>query len=180
MNVRGVRPISLALLMALTGCGDPDGLNLAPVRGKVFLHGKPAPAGFVVFETDPASGNSGPAAMGQILEDGSYIVTTKLSGDGATIGPNRVGIIVYDPKPLREASEKAKKDVIAAKGESVRRARAPQEEGPTFVTRGNVYRLLSPEKLKGPPTSGIAVEVAPGSNTFDFSIHPDDSVSVSK
>ena len=78
----GFRPISLALLLVLPGCGDPDGLNLASVRGKVYLNGKPAAAGFVVFETDPASGDAGPPAMGQILEGGTYVLTTRLSGDG--------------------------------------------------------------------------------------------------
>jgi hypothetical protein len=168
------------LLFILPGCGNDDGLNLAAVRGKVLSEGKPAAAGFIVFEPDTARQNTGPVAMSRILDDGSYTLSTKLSGDGATIGPNRVGIVVIDPKPIKEESERAKMDIIVTKGETIRRVREGLKDGPVFRDRGNVYRLLSPEKLKSPTTSGIAVEVAAGSNTFDFAIRSDGSVDVTK
>src|SRR5262245_4417873 len=91
--------------LAASGCGLDDGLNLARVRGTVRFKGEPVKAGFIVFAPDESKKTVGPQAMSKIAEDGSYVLSTKVSDDGATIGFNRVGIMGIDPKPLVEVDE---------------------------------------------------------------------------
>jgi hypothetical protein len=80
--------IALALLFTVAlGCGRKQGMETAPVSGKVTYKGKPVPNGTVMFV--PAEG---PAATGEIGPDGSYKLTTYANNDGAVLGTHKVSI----------------------------------------------------------------------------------------
>jgi hypothetical protein len=77
----------LALLAALNGCSRRQGLETAPVSGKVTYRGKPLPNGTVMFVP-----GEGPAATGEIRPDGSYTLGTYTATDGAVLGNHKVSI----------------------------------------------------------------------------------------
>jgi hypothetical protein len=185
MRIRRLSWPTLALLASLCGCGSDNGLDLAGVRGRVTLEGKPVRYGYIMFAPDGSKQTQGPPAMSKISEDGSYAISTQEAEDGAVVGTHQVSIIALDPTPLKgpaesPAGEDKVKHFFATKGQMGR----PQPKsitGPTFKTRdGSLYRILSPEKLKDPNTSGISVEVASGRNTLNFAIQADGTVSVER
>jgi len=168
--------------LAAAGCGLDDGLNLAPVRGKVTFKAEPVKAGFIVFAPDESKQTAGPHAMSKIAEDGSYVLSTKVSEDGATVGFHKVGIMGIDPKPIIEVAEdeRTPEKIMTTKGAMGKKQRRPRkDQGPTFTDRGgNVYRILTPEKLRSPDTSGVSAEVRGGSNTIDLQVKEDGTVEV--
>ena len=128
----------LALVASSSGCSRPGRLPTAPVRGTVKLDGSPVTSGVVVFLPE-----RGRAAKGEIRPDGSFVLGTYGTSDGAIIGTHRVGIIARDGGPPSEA------DVIAGKKPS-----------------WNV-----PQRYTGPETSGLIIEVRGGiSNECDLSL----------
>jgi hypothetical protein len=88
----GVGPLLLALLVFATGCQRPVGLH--PVSGKVSYKGAALNNGVVVFTPDASRGESGPIALGNIREDGTFALST---GDapGATAGWYRVTVAAF-------------------------------------------------------------------------------------
>lgn len=80
---------------AILGCvaaGCSDSLpNRVPVSGRVTIDGQPVTSGWVRFA--PLSG--GRTATGQILQDGSFVMTTYTKADGCTLGSHRVTIESY-------------------------------------------------------------------------------------
>jgi hypothetical protein len=92
----------LSALLAATcwGCG-PDGAfktDLVPVKGKVMYKGKALTKGTIRFEPD----GYGREARGQIQSDGTFVLTTDKSGDGAVPGHHRVSISGTGPAPRKE------------------------------------------------------------------------------
>lgn len=78
--VRGVLSI-----IVLAGCGS-DRVPTYPVSGKVlFEDGSP-----VKYGTIEAESQYGTTAVGTIQEDGSFVLGTYASDDGAAEGPNNV------------------------------------------------------------------------------------------
>lgn len=78
--------LAAAVLTAVPGCGDGR-LTCHPVRGQLFVGGKPAHGGKVYFF--PVSPPSDPRAncpIGQVDEAGAFTVTTYVQGDGAPAG----------------------------------------------------------------------------------------------
>ncbi len=72
--------------VAAVGCSNQP--QVAPVRGFVTMNGKPLAGGRIMF-APIASGedkNVGHSAMGQIQQDGSFVLTTYEDGDGALVG----------------------------------------------------------------------------------------------
>lgn len=88
--VRVVRILAVFILAAAValGCSKKGGLETAPVKGKITYKGKALPSGTVMFV--PAEG---PAATGEINSEGSYVLTTYTSGDGAVVGNHKVTIV---------------------------------------------------------------------------------------
>ena len=78
----------LSVLLLAPGCGQ-DGLQLASVEGVVTYQGKLLDHGEVVFS--PQAGTHGPAAVGKIQPDGSYVMRTT-GREGAAIGQHKVTI----------------------------------------------------------------------------------------
>jgi hypothetical protein len=183
------RNLVLLLVVGLVGCGSGNGLNLGRVRGKVSVDGAPARAGYVTFQPDTSQQTIGNPAMSTITEDGSFDLSTQYSGDGAIVGFHKVGIVVYDPEPIAEEevadpqtapleflSTKGQKGAGTGRGASKGKAKA---DSPTMKDRGGrTFRVLVPDELRNPATSGVTVQVKRGSNTMNFAVRPDGSVDV--
>ena len=82
----------LLLLSLLGGC--QRGPKIVPVRGTVTYQGKPLRTGSVIFQ--PAMGQP---ASGIIQSDGTFVLSTRKEGDGATVGPHKVKITCYESRP---------------------------------------------------------------------------------
>jgi hypothetical protein len=173
-------PGLLGLIAA--GCGPDEGYTLGRVRGTVTFKGEPIRSGFIIFAPDETKRTAGPQAMSKFADDGSYVLSTKVSDDGATVGFHKVGIIGVDPKPIVEVEEEelTPQKLMTVKAQMGKSQRRPKkDQGPTFTDRGgNVYRVLTPEKLRSPETSGVSVEVRGGSNTINFQVKEDGRVEV--
>lgn len=82
-----MRVLLVGLLLLLAGCDG--GPRLHSAGGKVtFADGRPVMAGVVEFA--PVDG--GPAARGQIQQDGKFTLTTD-GRDGAVAGPHRIAVV---------------------------------------------------------------------------------------
>jgi hypothetical protein len=128
--------LPLLVLVLISGCGS-SGLTTAPVRGKITYKGKPVPNGTVTYVPD----GDKPAATGEIQPDGTYVLTTYDSGDGAVLGKHSIMII-------------AQEDMAG---------RLPEERSPT-------PGLIVPEKYTNFAGSGLTAEVKQGDNVFDFEL----------
>lgn len=82
--------LPLVLLAFVIGCGG-NKPEVAPVRGKVLLDGEPLKVGSVVTLPDAGRGS-----RGVIGPDGTFELTTYAKGDGARIGPHKVGVTAYE------------------------------------------------------------------------------------
>jgi hypothetical protein len=74
------------LLVAVSGCGGPDGPERAAVQGTVTFDGEPVPEGTIKFI--PTEGTTGPTSGGRI-EDGKFHITEDV---GPVIGRQLVAI----------------------------------------------------------------------------------------
>lgn len=76
------------ICVATVGCSNQP--EVAPVRGFVKMDGKALPGGRVMFQpiAQGENKNVGRPALGQIQEDGSFVLTTFEEGDGAVVGPH--------------------------------------------------------------------------------------------
>src|SRR5262245_4842646 len=172
-------PLLVAALAGLAGCGPGNGLTLGRVHGTISVEGEPVRFGYVTFMPDSAAGTNGPPATSSIREDGSFVISTEQSDDGAIVGTHKVAVIALDPNPLagedRPYPEDDPEKFLAAKGQGQRRsARAKKSDGPTYKARdGKTYRLLVPERLMNPETSGISAKVGRGSNTVKIALKKD-------
>jgi hypothetical protein len=126
--------VLLAVAATVPGCGK--GRALAPVSGKVTYQGKPLTLGCVMLQP-----KSGQPSTGDIQPDGTFQMVTRGEGNGAAVGKNMV-LIVCRESPSPEARAKA----AAARQETVR------------------GKSLIPEKYSSYDTSGITVDVHPGTN----------------
>ena len=176
-------PLLVAALAGLAGCGPGNGLTLGRVHGTISLEGEPVRFGYVTFLPDSTAGTNGPPATSSIREDGSFVISTEQSDDGAIVGTHKVAVIGLDPDPLpgedRPKPEDDPEKFLAAKGQR-RPARAKRSSGPTYTARdGKTYRVLVPERLMNPETSGITAKVARGSNTIKIAIKKDGTADVS-
>ncbi|MFO0889519.1 MAG: hypothetical protein U0790_10315 [Isosphaeraceae bacterium] len=151
------------------------------------FRGEPVSEGDLIFSPDESKGTRGPAAMGAFEEDGSFTLSTETAGDGAIVGFHRVGITGVDPEssdalPVASSNpsdKSALKAIVQEYKKKRRRARAKTPKTPAEIVRGRVaFKLLTPEKLTKPATSGISVEVKPGSNTIEIAIGEDGVVTV--
>jgi hypothetical protein len=86
----------------------------------------------------------GPGAFAALDSDGRYVLQTKASNDGVVAGRNAVAIV-----PVVEFK--------------LQNMRSPQK-----TTGGTA--IVIPEQFRRTETSGLAVDVKPGSNVFDFEL----------
>lgn len=86
--------LTLVACAALTGCGD--GTTKSTVTGTVTYNSQPVKGGSVTL-TPIAAGEDGPLmrpASGNVNPDGTFVLGTETTDDGASIGKHRVS---YSP-----------------------------------------------------------------------------------
>jgi len=173
------------VVAAVVGCGSGNGLHLAKVRGTVTYKGEPIKYGTIMFEPDDSRGTNGPSAVGSITSDGSFVMSTEESGDGAVVGFHRVAVVGLEPMP--DAPQQAMPDpetnprefMIAKTQAGTRQARSRKPEVPTFTDKnGKVFRITIPTQLGNPTTSNLKAEVGRGSNTVTIAINEDGTAQV--
>jgi hypothetical protein len=140
------------LIASATGCGNS---GLAKVSGRVTVGGRPVTSGMIMFY--PASG---PGAVGEIMPDGTYTLTTYRSGDGAAIGTHAVAIHATSIGAGSLVEAKSIADELRVPG---------QPASGKILVPGQV-RWLVPEKYSLPATSPLTAEVKPGDNSIPFEI----------
>jgi hypothetical protein len=134
----------LAVCATLSGCvggGGGSGPVIVPSRGVVTYKGKPVPKLSVAFLPE-----KGMVAEGTTDANGRFTLTTKKLGDGAMVGPHKVGIsVVPDSVPDMPGLPGTKKD---------------EEESPI------------PRKYADANTSGltVVVENTAAKNDFTFEL----------
>jgi len=133
---------AILLPIAVAGCGGKDGLP--SVRGTVTYNGKPLPNALVAFA--PEAPGSFPAS-GLTDSNGRYELTTRVPGDGASLGKYRVAVTARGPE----------------------KERPPGAPGLTAGTTDPGDPLI-PTKYFAFDTSGLTAEVKPGDNTADFDL----------
>jgi hypothetical protein len=179
------RCVALAILVTIaqSGCGPGNGLNLGRVRGRVTYKGEPVKNGSIHFMPDSNKGTDGPPAMGVLTADGTYILSTDESGDGALVGYHKVGITGLEPTPVgtdpAPDPEKAPVDFMKAKARAAQKSMrpSPKKSGDTFTDRaGRTFRHVTPKTLVDPNSSGISAEVCSGSNILNFDVQEDGRV----
>jgi len=172
------------LIAGLGGCSSGNGLTLGKVRGTITYEGEPVRGGEVLFVPDTTKGTGGPPAAGIIAPDGSYIMSTQESGDGAVVGVHNVAIIGHGKDPIQaQAGEIILKDDSPSedvfKVKQSLGSRRPKNQGPTVRDKGgNTYLLSTPENMQNPTTSGVAIKVERGSNVKNIAITKDGKVTI--
>lgn len=135
-----LKPMNSAVVLAVAamfvcGCGAASS-ETAPVRGKVTYKGKPVPNGTITFV--PAVG---PAATGELQQDGSYELTTYRDGDGAVPGKHKVIVVA-----MRDMANLL-----------------PEQRSPLPAP-------IVPEKYTSLATSDLEAQVEMKENTVDFDL----------
>ena len=146
--------IVMAALLAAsaTGCGNS---GLAKVSGRVTVGGRPVTSGTIMFY--PATG---PGAVGEIMPDGTYTLTTYRPGDGAAIGTHSVAIHATSIGPGAMVEPKSIEDELRTPG---------QPASAKILVPGKVTWIV-PEKYSQPSTSPLTAEVKRGTNTIPLEI----------
>jgi hypothetical protein len=81
------------LALAASGCGARDErLPVYPARGQVLYEGKPIPHAFVVLHPLEVPDVSFPRPRGTVQEDGSFVLETYGTRDGAPAGEYAVTV----------------------------------------------------------------------------------------
>lgn len=91
--MKPVNPILIFLVLAAAGCaGKPVRVPVVPTRGSALLDDKPAAGALLIFH--PAAGDLGLPAnpRARVLADGSFVVETYDTGDGAPAGEYAVTV----------------------------------------------------------------------------------------
>src|SRR5262245_28750758 len=88
-------PLLLAIVVlstALPGCGKKGWLTTYPVKGTVVVDGKPAKEVFVTFHPREDVANRPYLPSGRTIENGEFVLSTFVEGDGAPAGEYDVTI----------------------------------------------------------------------------------------
>ncbi|OWK46803.1 hypothetical protein [Fimbriiglobus ruber] len=146
MTPRRMYSLALVLMLAVSFAGCSGRPAVGKVKGTVTLDGKPLPRGSITFETTGQR-----PAMGTI-ENGEIIAVTLYDpGDGAVVGPNKVGIVstdeVYGPSGIPNPGEK---------------------EPPK--AKMIVYSSAVPKQYNDPGTSQLTVDIKKGENVVEFKL----------
>lgn len=141
--------LSFTLLLVFVGCGaGADMPKLGKVHGKVTYKGQPVTSGHIVFTPSAAKeGEAGHAATGEISSDGTYVMTTFNTGDGAILGQHTVTVTVRE-----------KGDENLGK---------PDKEG---HIKYELPKSVTPSKYASVDQSPLKCTVAEGGTTFDIEL----------
>jgi hypothetical protein len=111
------------VVSACCGCRNSNQLETAPVSGRVLLDGKPLTSGIVMFS--PALGR---AAKGSVQTDGSFVLGTYKTDDGAIVGKHKASVIAVRPPGSGESSAERTDNVFLLPS----RYAIPEESGFEF------------------------------------------------
>jgi len=138
-----------SLLFSFAGCSrDPNMPKLGTVHGKVNYKGKPVESGTVTFNPIPGKGGeTGQNATGQIEADGSYVMTTFSTGDGAILGQHIVAVVVREKGSENQGKPK-----------------------PDSTIDYSMPKIVTPSKYASVETSPLRCTVREGDNTFDIDL----------
>ena len=171
---------SLLVATAIAGCGPDNGLHLAKVRGKVTYKGEPITYGTIMFEPE-----QGPPAIGSINSDGTFVLSTENSGDGAVVGPHRIAVIglkesTQSAPALPDPETNPREFMIAkTKAGMAPRGKAAAAAGETITDKnGKVFQVTVPSKLTNASTSDLKTVIASGSNVVEIAIAEDGSATI--
>jgi hypothetical protein len=160
---RLVTALVVAGFLGVLGCSDNSGLPPRyPVSGMVTYKGQPLEKGTINFLPDDAA--QGRGATGEISNGKYRLSTTETQGDGALPGSYKVTINALDAD-LSKADEDTKK--LAQKA-NVQAGGMPDQ-----VAVAKVFKEAKnavPAKYAQIATSGLAAEVKPEPNTFNFDL----------
>src|SRR6476646_2015341 len=78
--------LGVLTLAVSAGCGGESRVPVFPVSGKLIVKGQPAVGAQVVLQTVKDAGAAGVAPSGTVKDDGSFVITSYDSGDGAPAG----------------------------------------------------------------------------------------------
>jgi hypothetical protein len=84
--------ILLAGAASLVSCSKNGKLPVYPTKGKILIDGKPAKDAFIQFYPRDGIGTGAPCPYGQTDENGTFALSTHVSGDGAPAGEYDVTI----------------------------------------------------------------------------------------
>lgn len=87
----------LAVLLSALGCGSGD-FPVASVSGRVLCDGQPVPHAIVFFEPlqSGESALAGKQGTARAKEDGTFVISTYGTQDGAVVGRHRVRVAPPD------------------------------------------------------------------------------------
>lgn len=151
--------LALTLLPFLSGCGGGRP-SIEPAKGKVVCNGQPVTAGSVSFVPIGESGSEagGRPAVGTVGPDGTFVLTTYETGDGAIVGKHRVEYAASD-----EQAEEEEEGEAPPEGSPAERARYAEQ------LRQRQAQQMSQYVLKGE----TIVEVkSDGENDFTIEVIP--------
>jgi hypothetical protein len=98
------------LILVPFGCGQVgQGPKLYPVKGQVFLKGKPATGAVLVFV--PADDPKADRPSAVVDENGSFQVATRQPGDGAPAGDYLVSITWFERRKIDRQEDDTKQFV---------------------------------------------------------------------
>ena len=109
--------LGIIALVAIVGCSSESGrVPVHPTKGTVTAaDGTPA-EGALVF-LNPVAPNGGPTRPnGRVAADGSFVITSYKTGDGAPAGEYAVTIVWPLPKPADDASDDSRDGPDRLKG----------------------------------------------------------------
>jgi hypothetical protein len=92
---------SAVALALVAGCGQS---GLAPVKGRVTFNGKPVGEASVTFSPVPASADDtepGKPGTGFTAADGTFVLSTYKSCDGALVGKHHVTVSLDETSPAK-------------------------------------------------------------------------------
>jgi hypothetical protein len=138
-----------ATLAALVGCDSAQ--QVAKVAGEVTFNGNKISTGTVTFY--PLQG--GRPSTGTIRPDGSYVLSTFASGDGALPGDYKVSIEAKSVTGAVPAPKSLKEEIAQA---------SVPASATTTVT------WLVPQQYSSAESSGLTATVGSGPNQIDFNL----------
>jgi hypothetical protein len=155
-------PSLLMPLSLFSGCFSGE-FSLAEARGRVVCKGQPVAGGSITFSplAETAGPETGKAATASVGADGTFVLTTQRSFDGAIVGKHRVQYTPPEEGNEEESSDELMTEETAATVKD--RARNQQQ----------LQQRAAKRRLQCVQRSEVVVEVkSDGQNDFTIELTP--------
>lgn len=90
--------IPILLFALLMGCGGVDRPELATVKGRITLKGKPVPLAKVIFIPK----NGGQSSSGETGPNGDYELFFRYEEPGAELGKHTISVSTFEPQEVAD------------------------------------------------------------------------------